>query len=792
MLVGDADALPSKFIGGGDYLAYVDDIQRNRVVASGNQVVINDSWLDGSPIILGGGGRTADNNTVELKAAHISNFNGTILGGMGETATGNTLKISGDSSNITTSSETGAGDWEQLCKVGGGFGWLQATGNQVEITEGMIQGTFVGGSSALNASNNHVTVGGMYFTLGGALVGGYVLHATDQTELKADGNTVTATHYSTTTPLNAAGAAAVFVLNENASMGLGRPASLSMTGNAVSFTGDSADEKLEIGRITGNYVFAETDNVPARITATGTQISLENVKAESVHGFVLEEDGVANSYDLTADTTIALTNAAVTGEVGFVASSSTRLAVSGAENSVLRAAGANRIGTLGDDVKRIELLVSSVNAESPVITFTSTENKAYTGLEVKARIGELARARAAARSAEAPADPRSYLLFGSLDNGARTELDGTIEFSGTFTEAAKHFQASLENGSTLSVGNILNLDSDDEPGDEPGNVPGDGPDEGDDPVVTATDNAKTLSESLLGSVALVAQGSEFIAEEGLEAMTAAAKADSVTAFGAMTGGHVRYETGSHVTLNSGSAALGAATRLGATTLAAFLEFGKGDSKTHASGAKADGDHRAYGVGLAARHALSDRFYIDGSLRLGRSETKFDGFYTETAETAHYDAKSTYASAHLGGGFLFEVTPRVLADVYARGIFSYLGGDTVSLGTADDEKAHFDSTTAETLQIGARLKGRVSENAAWRAGAGWIHVFGGDADASVFIDGLAPARIESPSLSGNSAVFDAGFTVKPSSASPWTFDLALKGYAGDRRGVTGTIQAGYRF
>ena len=133
-----------------------------------------------------------------------------------------------------------------------------------------------------------------------------------------------------------------------------------------------------------------------------------------------------------------------------------------------------------------------------------------------------------------------------------------------------------------------------------------------------------------------------------------------------------------------------------------------------------------------------------------------------------------------------------ADVYARGIFSYLGSDTASLGTTDHEKVHFDSTTAATLQIGARLKGHVSENAFWRAGAGWIHVFDGNADASVFVDGLAPARIDSPSLSGNSFVFDAGFTIKSSEASPWTLDLALKGYAGDRRGVTGSVQAGYRF
>lgn len=59
----------------------------------------------------------------------------------------------------------------------------------------------------------------------------------------------------------------------------------------------------------------------------------------------------------------------------------------------------------------------------------------------------------------------------------------------------------------------------------------------------ANGNAMTLSETLLGTVAFVQQGAEFIAEDGLAAMGCVATANALMAFGAMHGGSNKYLTG---------------------------------------------------------------------------------------------------------------------------------------------------------------------------------------------------------------------------------------------------------
>ena len=76
--------------------------------------------------------------------------------------------------------------------------------------------------------------------------------------------------------------------------------------------------------------------------------------------------------------------------------------------------------------------------------------------------------------------------------------------------------------------------------------------------VKVSESSKTLAEAQLGSVALVTQGAEFVADEGMRSIRAAAKEGSFTAFGAMAGGYNRYETGSHVDVEGFSLAVGTA------------------------------------------------------------------------------------------------------------------------------------------------------------------------------------------------------------------------------------------
>ena len=108
--------------------------------------------------------------------------------------------------------------------------------------------------------------------------------------------------------------------------------------------------------------------------------------------------------------------------------------------------------------------------------------------------------------------------------------------------------------------------------------------------VSLKTSTSTLSESFLGTSALIRQGADFIAEVGLRAMTAAAdgRAGAVP-FAAATGGRSTYETGSRMRLNSVSLVTGAAMKRDSLTAALFFEASRADSVSRSSGNRGDAE-----------------------------------------------------------------------------------------------------------------------------------------------------------------------------------------------------------
>lgn len=306
--------------------------------------------------------------------------------------------------------------------------------------------------------------------------------------------------------------------------------------------------------------------------------------------------------------------------------------------------------------------------------------------------------------------------------------------------------------------------------------------------VKVSESSKTLAEAQLGSVAFVTQGAEFVADEGMRSIRAAAKEGSFTAFGAMVGGYNRYETGSHVDVEGFSLAVGTAGRINNLTLAGFIEAGWASSESHVASTEADADHDYYGVGAAMRYDFQSPFYLDGAVRLGQISTEFDGSYG--TGTAKYDADGLYATAHIGAGYVFDLTPDVKLDAYGRYLLSYVEGDDVTLESDAKERFSMDDTTTHAVRLGARLEGAF-QTFDWYAGLAYEHVFDGKAEGELKFAG-ATAALDAPSLKGDSAIVDLGFTMKPEANGPWTIGVGLKGYAGDRRGGTGSVNVLYTF
>ena len=305
-------------------------------------------------------------------------------------------------------------------------------------------------------------------------------------------------------------------------------------------------------------------------------------------------------------------------------------------------------------------------------------------------------------------------------------------------------------------------------------------------VKVATGNSATLADSVLGSIAFVNQGAEFVADVGMKAMTDAAKLGEVSAFADMHGGSSRYDLSSTIDVDGYSLVAGAGLKLNPNWLVgAFVEAGWGESDSHVRQTKGESDHDYYGVGLATRYQFASGLYVDGALRLGQSSTEFKGQFA--TDYAKYDSDVFFSTAHLGAGYLFNLTDTVSMDVYGRYLISYLDSDSVNLHNAYSDDFDIESTTAQAVRVGTRVNGSFCPYADWTAGLAYERVFEADAETAV-----NRVDLDSPSLDGDTAIMELGVSMKPSVTSPWTLQLGAKGYVGDREGVSGNLTFRYVF
>lgn len=531
-----------------------------------------------------------------------------------------------------------------------------------------------------------------------------------------------------------------------------------ITNDGGTFTNKNTVVSVNKSDITNGYVagtlVALADGGQVEINNQTVVVSYSTV--DDVYG-----TGIVASGNVSArinNQTIVLDNATVVGGVYDVSIKNGTSTRSGNDveltNSRLQLSGINEVGSIsGFDT--IGLNVTEANKMNAVLTV----KKATGGqTEFDGVTLEIA-------SDDFLDSSDTYQLI-NVEGGKYTFKDLTVKESHTFIETTYTADGDvvLGNGENLtSENNLFN-----------------------NKTVRATESSKTLAESLLGTVAFINQGAEFIADEGIAAMVDAAKLGEVTAFGVMQGGSTHYNTGSYVDVDGVTFMAGAGLRVNPNwTLAGFIEAGWANSASHVEGTRGDGDHEYFGVGFATRYQTDGVFYVDGSLRAGRATTEFAGRYGQ--DSASYYAKSLYMSAHVGLGALWDLSESLKLDTYARYTVTYLDDDDVSLNNRYNDKLDLDSTVTHAVRAGARLLGDFNDYASWKVGAAYEHVFDGDAESAV-----NSFSLDVPSLEGDTGVFELGLRIRPSLESNWAVDLGAKGYVGDREGVTGNMTVRYSF
>lgn len=515
---------------------------------------------------------------------------------------------------------------------------------------------------------------------------------------------------------------------------------------------------LNNSEITDGYVAGTLVSLVdgGQVEINNQTVVVSNSTVDDVYG-----TGIVASGDVSArinNQTIVLDNATVVGGVYDVSVKSETSTRGGNDveltNSRLQLSGTNKVGSIsGFDT--IGLNVTEANKEKAVLTVTDADagQMEFNGVTIEIASDDFLESF------------NTYQLI-NVEGGTYTFTDLTVKESHTFLETTYMADGKvvLDDGNSLTSENDLFNNK----------------------TVKATESSKTLAESLLGTVAFINQGAEFIADEGIAAMVDAAKLGEVTAFGVMQGGSTHYNTGSYVDVDGVTFMAGAGLRINPNwTMAGFVEAGWANSASHVEGTRGDGDHEYFGVGFATRYQTDGVLYADGSLRAGRATTEFAGRYGQ--DSASYDAKSLYMSAHVGLGALWNLTESLKLDTYARYMVTYLDDDDVSLNNRYNDKLELDSTVTHAVRAGARLLGDFNDYASWKVGAAYEHVFDGDAESAV-----NSFSLDVPSLEGDTGVFELGLRIRPSLESNWAVDLGAKGYVGDREGVTGNMTVRYSF
>jgi len=289
-------------------------------------------------------------------------------------------------------------------------------------------------------------------------------------------------------------------------------------------------------------------------------------------------------------------------------------------------------------------------------------------------------------------------------------------------------------------------------------------------------------------LAVLAAGSEHLGKvlEGLGDMANVAP-DGTTVSVSIGGGGNRYETGSHVNVNSWNAAVAVGAKRsvkgGSLEYGLFGEYGKGSYKLHSDAGTGDGDTHYAGAGLMGKWTNKHDVYTEASFRLGRmSDNSSDIMIDRHGNKYGYDVHANYFGAHVGVGKIFRYKGGKSLDVYGR--YFYTKRDGVEFDAIQHYK--LDSVKSSLLRIGARY-GTTDKKWNWYGGLGYQYEFDGGSTGTV-----NGAAIRAASIKGSSVRGEIGMKMNATKTNPWQVDISLYGYGGKHRGFGGNVNVAYMF
>ena len=299
------------------------------------------------------------------------------------------------------------------------------------------------------------------------------------------------------------------------------------------------------------------------------------------------------------------------------------------------------------------------------------------------------------------------------------------------------------------------------------------------------------AQTRAASAAFVNQGTDLISDS----LDTISHDDNygVKTFAAVHGNRSKYDVADDIKINGWSTIVGVGNadkfdNGSELSWGVFYENGSGNYRTYNSFNneffRGDGSMVYNGGGIAARYENKNGVYTEGSLRAGMLKNELDNAMRDVNGSYGYETESAYYGAHIGVGKIISLSDSSDLDIYGKFFHTYTEGDSVTIA---DDKFDFDSITSDRLRVGARITSNKENKFSTYYGLAYEYEFNGDADMTA--QGL---RADTQSLQGSSVMAEVGFNYQPTPDSPWSFDLNMRGYTGERQGGSFNVQATYTF
>ena len=267
-------------------------------------------------------------------------------------------------------------------------------------------------------------------------------------------------------------------------------------------------------------------------------------------------------------------------------------------------------------------------------------------------------------------------------------------------------------------------------------------------------------------------------------------------FTAARGGKWSFDTRTRIESNIVSGLLGYGAKLSNDlTMGAFIEMGHGsyDTRTHVAGSTkaGGGSHNYGGLGVFGDYAIPsiEGLHFTGYVKVGLLRNEFNS--NIAGANVDYDRTGVYWGAHLGTHYDWDLTQSIRSRVFLSYFYDGQGDESFDIaGEGDVGGAHvsYDAIHAHRVQLGSMFEFAVSDT--WRPyfGLTFEQILAAEAKGTA-TDAQGSFDLNSSDLEGSTGILSAGWTYQDGNFST---ELGLNGYAGTRNGVSGQIQANWKF